>query len=58
MRLVQEPAFSPIAIILETAAEAELFWEIIREAPCYHLRDDQRKMCNDMSDLFSNEAKL
>lgn len=56
MRLAQEKVFAPIAIILETPAEAEMFWKIMREVDCPD-RDEQ-KMAQRISNLFSNEAKL
>lgn len=56
MKLVQEAAFSPIAIILETRAEAEMFWKIVREVDCPNNAEYQ--MVRAISDLFSNKAKL
>ena len=56
MKLVQEPAFSPIALVFETADEAEAFWAIIR-----HAKPDnemEREMLRDISNMFSEEAKL
>ena len=56
MRLVQEPAFSPIAIVLETADEAETLWAIVRHAEGHN--QFERDMIRKLSDLFSNEAHL
>lgn len=56
MKLRQEKTFSPIAIVFETAAEAEMFWKIMREVDCPDR--DERKMAQRISNLFSNEAKL
>lgn len=56
MKLVQQESFSPIAIILETREEAELFWKIMREVDtgCH----EGWKMAEKISNMFSNEAKL
>lgn len=56
MKLAQEPAFSPIALIFETAGEAEAFWSVIRNANgCNQF---EREIIRKISDLFSNEAHL
>jgi len=57
MRFTQqaEPKFEPIAIVLETREEAELFWRIIRGS--YSAADEQL-LANEISNYFSNEAKL
>lgn len=56
MRLVQEDLFSPIAIVLETREEAELFWKIVREVDA--VDPAACRMAAKLSNLFSNEAKL
>lgn len=57
MKLVQQESFSPIAIILETRDEAEMFWKMMREVDVVYdpaLSKMVTKLCN----LFSNEAHL
>jgi len=57
MKLTQQgvPEFHPIAIVLESREEAELFWRMVRGEYC---DDDEQRMANRISDYFSNEAKL
>lgn len=53
MRLVQEKAFSPIAIVLETKEEAETFWRMVRES--IQNDNEARQMAIKISNLFGDE---
>ena len=57
MKIIQQevPVFEPIAIVLETREEAELFWQMVRGS--YDDIDEQH-LANKISDYFSNDAKL
>ena len=57
MKLIQQamPKFEPIAVVLETREEAELFWRMIRGS---YADADEQRLANKISDYFSNEAKL
>lgn len=56
----QSSAFSAIALIVETADEAEALWELARftDATGEALSNRARKLAVKISDWFSNEAKL
>lgn len=59
MKFKQNKAFNPISITLETADEAELFWEMMRDVyVTKHVSDNVRAMADKISDHFSNDAQL
>jgi hypothetical protein len=54
----QNNGFSPIAIVLETRRDVEIFWDMmIRIGRCSE-SDSERKMAGEISDWLSNEAHL
>ena len=57
MKLTQQavPKFEPIAIVLESLEEAELFWQMIRGE---YADPEEQIMANKISNYFSNEAHL
>jgi hypothetical protein len=54
MRILQEPKFQPITIILETAQEANQFWDIIEDMGS----GDRENLRIKLSNWFSCEAQL
>ena len=54
MKIEQQPKFQPITITLETATEAEVFWQMVESIgkpgmPCGDARDMAIDLCNWMS---------
>ena len=61
MKMMQQDiTFSPMALIVETAEEAEALWELARFTDCTGepLSGEARAMAVKISNWFSNEAKL
>lgn len=56
----QDVTFSPIAIVVETAEEAEALWELARFTDCTGepLSIEARALAVHISNWFSNAAKL
>ena len=65
MKIMQqsEPKFEPIAIVLETAYEANILWSLVSvvrrlELGGNEVDEEIRKMAIKISNYFGNEAKF
>ena len=51
------PPFAPISLVIQTREEADAFWGILCDADA-HAEPHVRKLANELSDWFSDNAKL
>ena len=59
MKMHQEnDGFSPIAIVLETKHELEIFWDMMGRIQICTDKDEEFKMAGKISDWLTNEAHL
>jgi hypothetical protein len=59
MRLQQQNnGFSPIAIVLETQRDLEVFWDMVLRIKQCSDKDEEYEMARTISDWISNEARL
>lgn len=59
MRLQQQNnGFSPIAIVLETQRDLEVFWDMVLRIKRCSDKDEEYEMACTISDWISNEAHL
>jgi hypothetical protein len=57
MKILQEPHFQPITLVLESAEEAHTFWGVLQEST--DIDDAATKaMASRLSDWLSTEAHL
>lgn len=59
MRIEQQPGFNPIAVILETKDEAEIFWDVVEAAVLrYAQGSEKRELLVKISNLFTTQVRL
>ena len=58
MKMSQKPKFQPITITLETAREAEAFWELLDNVYVYLPIGDARNIAVMISNWFTCDAQL
>lgn len=58
MKITQKPKFQPITITLETADEAEAFWNALRSVETVVIDEAAHRIVIDLSNWFSNISQL
>jgi len=54
----QNNGFSPIALVLETRHDVEIFWDMVMRVKKCTDKDSEYQMAAEISDWLSNEAHL
>lgn len=59
MKLMQQNnGFSPVALVLETQRDLEVFWDMVLRIKKCSDKDEEYEMARKISDWISNEAHL